>query len=121
MVAIDGSERVLDTIKPMLGIQSDTSEFDLDILTNINAAWLTLLQLGVCRNSDFYIVVNTCWDDIPSMVNPDVLCNYLYLKTKRVFDPPNSSGVISAIDAQIKELEFRISVMVDSGIDSTTG
>ena len=41
--------------------------------------------------------------------------NYIYLKVKLVFDPPQSSRVIESYENQIKELEFRINVEVDPG------
>ena len=35
---------------------------------------------------------------------------YMYLKVKLFFDPPLNSSVLSAIERQISELEFRLSV-----------
>lgn len=45
----------------------------------------------------------------------ELLKSYVHLKVKLLFDPPSSSALIEVINSQIKELEFRISVMVDPG------
>ena len=40
---------------------------------------------------------------------------YIYLKVRQIFDPGTSSALNNAIEAQISELEWRLSVQVDPG------
>ena len=46
---------------------------------------------------------------------------YVYLKVKKVFDPPLSSIVMEAMNENIKELEWRLNVSVDPGNANNVG
>jgi hypothetical protein len=53
------------------------------------------------------------WDDFLVMVD-DLQYNsvktYVYLRTRMLFDPPSTSFVITAMNEQVKELEWRLNV-----------
>lgn len=40
--------------------------------------------------------------------------SYIYLKVRMMFDPPQNSAHIQAIQAQIAELEWRLNVSVEN-------
>lgn len=113
------SEAVIDTIlsdvKRMLGIQSETDEFDIDVISHVNGAFFTLYQLGIGPSTPFSIDSTTQWSSFETSIPKDVVLDYLYLKTKVVFDPPAASNVFEAYKDRIAELEFRMNVMVDNG------
>lgn len=108
-------ESILTSIKKMLGISEDYTQFDEDIVRHINSVFLTLTQLGVGPAGGFKIEDNTAeWTDfIEDNVQLEAVSTYIYLKVKLLFDPPPSSAVIQSMKEQIAELEWRLNVAVD--------
>lgn len=106
---------ILNDVKRMLGIQEETTEFDLDVASHVNSAFFTLNELGIGPTTPFYIDTTTVWSSFTTSIPKQVVLDYLFLKTKMVFDPPASSSVIEAYKDRISELEFRMNVMVDNG------
>ena len=103
-------ESILNTIKKMLGPSEEYDQFDTDIITHINTVFMTLTQLGVGPSKGFYIEDDTTtWlEFVPDLTNFQAIKTYIYLKVKLVFDPPQSSAVIEAMNKQIAELEWRL-------------
>lgn len=103
-------ESILNTIKKMLGPSEEYDQFDTDIITHINTVFMTLTQLGVGPSDGFYIEDDTTtWlEFVPDLKNFQAIKTYIYLKAKLVFDPPQSSSVIEAMNKQIAELEWRL-------------
>lgn len=108
-------ESILNTIKKMLGFEADYNAFDTDIIVNINMVFNILLQLGVGPAEGFSISgPDETWSDyITDMRKLEMVKTYIYLKVKQIFDPGTSSALNTAIDNQIKELEWRLNVQVD--------
>ena len=106
---------ILTSIKKMLGIAEDYTEFDEDIITHINSVFLNLTQLGVGPEEGFMIEDNTAvWEDfIDDSVQLQAIKTYMYLKVKLLFDPPLSSSVTESFTRMIAELEWRLNVAVD--------
>lgn len=107
-------DSILITIKGMLGISSDDTTFDIDILVLINSALMVLRQLGIGSN-DFSVSDSTqTWSQlITSGTNLEGVKTYLYLKVRVVFDPPSSSAVLEAFNRVISELESRLMIQAD--------
>lgn len=110
-------ESILTSIKKLLGISEDYTQFDDDIIMHINTVFLNLTQLGVGPESGFSIEDdNTYWEDFIDIKNNSQLQavkSYMYLKVKLLFDPPLSSAVIESTNRMISELEWRLNVAVD--------
>ena len=106
---------ILTSIKKMLGIAEDYTEFDEDIITHINSVFLNLTQLGVGPEEGFMIEGDTAvWEDfINNSVQLQAVKTYVYLKVKLLFDPPLSSSVTESINRMIAELEWRLNAAVD--------
>ena len=106
---------ILTSIKKLLGVAEDYSEFDEDIMTHINSVFLNLTQLGVGPEEGFMIEDNTAeWEDfINGSVQLQAVKTYVYLKVKLLFDPPLSSSVTESINRMIAELEWRLNAAVD--------
>ena len=104
-------QSILKSTKKLLGLSDDFKVFDLDVMVGINAALATLAQV---TNGVFVPIEGetTTWDDLsvkdPTVVN--MAKQYIYLRTRLVFDPPSTSFVLSAIKEQIKEHEGRLEV-----------
>ena len=106
---------ILTSIKKMLGIAEDYTEFDEDIITHINSVFLNLTQLGVGPEEGFMIEDDTAvWEDfIDDSIQLQAVKTYMYLKVKLLFDPPLSSSVTESFTRMIAELEWRLNVSVD--------
>lgn len=103
---------ILNSTKKILGISSEYTAFDLDIITHINTAFSTVNQLGVGPILGFMIEDDSAlWADLELPVNQlSMVRTYIYLKTRLLFDPPATSYLIEAIKNQIQEHEWRLSV-----------
>ena len=102
---------ILTSTKKILGVGADYTAFDLDIITHINAAFSVVNQLGVGPIEGI-----TIEDDEPtwaSLAIPqkqlNLLRTYIFLKVRVLFDPPNTSYLIDALNKQIQEYEYRLS------------
>ena len=106
---------ILTSIKKLLGVADDYTEFDEDITTHINSVFLNLTQLGVGPEEGFMIEDDTAeWKDfINDSVQLQAVKTYVYLKVKLLFDPPLSSSVTESINRMIAELEWRLNAAVD--------
>ena len=106
---------ILTSIKKMLGVAEDYTEFDEDIITHINSVFLNLTQLGVGPEEGFMIEDDTAvWEDfIDDSIQLQAVKTYMYLKIKLLFDPPLSSSVTESFTRMIAELEWRLNVAVD--------
>ena len=118
-VIIMGEQSILNTIKKMLGIDSDYTDFDTDIIVGINSSFAILSQLGLdmtIGNNDLTISDSSAvWDDyLNNYENVNDVISYVYLRVRLMFDPPSNSFLVKSIEDQIKELEWRINVAVDT-------
>lgn len=104
-------ELVLENIKRMLGVTEYSDEFDYDIISLINSALFTLSQLGIGNGSS--IDKDTTWSDITSPDRYEIIREYLYLRTKEIFDTPQSSYASTALKERMSEMEFRLNIDVD--------
>jgi hypothetical protein len=107
-------QSILTSTKKILGIAEDYTVFDLDITTQINSAFSTLTQLGVGPAAGFMIEdASSVWKDFID-VDTDPQYNsvksYVFLRVRQLFDPPSTSYLISAVERQIQELEWRLNV-----------
>ena len=106
------TDSILNSTKKVLGIAEDYAEFDLDIVLHINSVFSTLRQLGIGPAEGFMIEDDDItWD---SFLRGDKRFNaiktYVYLRVRLLFDPPISSFAVTAMQEQIKELEWRLNV-----------
>lgn len=103
-------DSILNSIKKMLGISPEYSQFDNDIIMCINSAMVSLSQIGF-SNADNYSIVDSSnsWNELLNGVgNSEIVKTYIWLKVRMMFDPPTSSVVVDAIKNNISEMEFRI-------------
>mgnify|MGYP003442773147 FL=1 len=110
-------ESILTSIKKMLGISEEYTHFDEDLIMHINSALAVLCQLGVGPSEGFFITNKSAvWSDfVPDLSKLQFIKTYVYQKVKLLFDPPQSSAAIQALNESIKEFEWRINVQVDPG------
>lgn len=109
------NEKILTSIKKLLGIYEENTDFDTDILIHINSVITILNQLGVGPTEGFTVDENTEWSDyISDNSKLNSVKSYIYLKVKMVFDPPMSSAIRDANVQMIDELEWRLNLYHES-------
>lgn len=113
-------DSILTSTKAVLGIASDYTAFDLDVLTHINAAFSTASQMGIPE--DGMVVVTddlALWSEIPDITDEirSLLRTYVLLKVRMLFDPPGTSFLIEAMNKQIHEIEWRLSTYRETDPD----
>lgn len=108
-------ESILKSTKKILNVPADYTAFDLDITMYINSALSSLSQLGVGPVDGVSITGDS--DEWPVLDLPgnqlNMVRTYIYLKTRLLFDPPTSGFLIDAMEKQLSEHEFRLTVFRD--------
>jgi len=100
---------ILNTIKPLLGIEVDYDAFDAEIIAGINSALMAISQVGVGRQGFTISGETETWDQfLEGRTDLQAVVTYVQLKTKLIFDPPESSSASTAINEMLKEYEWRL-------------
>lgn len=109
------TDSILDTVKKMLGPDSEDTHFDTDIIVLINAAISILTQLGIGPKEGFAIMDDSAtWAQfIGTDKRLSGIIGYIYMKVKIVFDPPTSAAILQAMKDEIKEYEIRASYVIE--------
>lgn len=105
------SESILLTVKKMIGgLDEDNEYFNTDLITIINSTFMVLCQLGVGPNTPYRIsdATNT-WSEFDCF-DLEAVKEYMFLKTKMIFDPPSNGSAMSAYEQRAAELEWRLQV-----------
>lgn len=119
-------ESILSSVKKVLGIPECYEHFDQDILLHLNSVMAILPQLGVGPEDGFVVEDDSAtWSDFfKDEVDVKKFMytkSYICLRVRLLFDPPASSGAIDAMERQMRELEWRITVTRDPRDDSEEG
>lgn len=106
----NSKDSILISIKKLLGLPEDLIDFDTDLIININSIFMTLNQLGVGPDEPFIISdSNSKWNSfLENKTNLEAVKSYMYLKTRLLFDPPTTSFVLTSMENQIAEFEWRL-------------
>lgn len=109
---------ILNTIKKMLGLSEDYTVYDVDVITLINSALMTLQQYGVGPKQGFIVTSSEqTWGEFFAESNGkqlEAVKMYVYLKVKMVFDPPQTSFVMDAFKETCQETEWRLKEQMES-------
>lgn len=116
-------ESILISVKKLLGISSEDTSFDLDVLVHINTILTNLIQMGIGPSGGFYVSGNSeTWGEF---IQNDLLLqqvkSYVYLKVKLLFDPPTNSSMMDSFKQLANELEWRLFVEKDNQINPLIG
>jgi hypothetical protein len=106
-------QSILKSTKKILGIGPDDDSFDLDVLTHVNSVFSTLQQLGIGPETGFTIEDDTVnWGDylIDDPLKLNQVRTYVYLRVRLLFDPPTTSYLLTAVQKQLEECEWRLNV-----------
>ena len=111
------STSILTSVKKGVGgiIEQDES-FDDEIIMHVNTVLSKLTQLGVGPRTGFRITdKTTTWEDfVGDDPRLDMVQTFVTLSVRMMFDPPTSGTASKAFEEQIRELEWRLNVQVET-------
>ena len=105
------------SVKKLLGLTADNTDFDADILMHINSVFAVLQQIGVGPSNGYSIEgSNETWGDYlgddPHQFN--MVKSYVAAKVRILFDPPVSSAVMDSLNRICSEFEWRANVAAEN-------
>lgn len=105
------TESILDSIKKLLGLAKEYTAFDADVLMHINSVIMIIRQLGI--GPEFAVEDDTTtWaeylGDDATTTQYNAIKSYIYLKVRKLFDPPTNGTVMASLDKMIDEFEYRL-------------
>lgn len=107
-------DSVLDSIKQMLGIYSDDTAFDAELIMHINNAISDLIHVG--KNMPDYAIkdANDLWSGfLDSKALIGQARQYIYCKVRLIFDPPSNSFVVTELEKAKDEAQWRFYTIKD--------
>lgn len=115
-------DSILLLIKKKLGITPDYHAFDEDVITAINSTLMIVNQLGVGKEGFVIEDEKALWTDfLGEDKSMEAVKDYIFIKVKLLFDPPTSSFVITALEKQASEYEFRLNVIAEQKLHTSGG
>lgn len=119
VVAEPDMTSILTTIKKMLGIESEYTQFDPEIIVHINTVLMTLNQLGVGSEEGFVVADSTdTWSDyLGEDSNLEAVKSYIYISVRLIFDPPSSASILAAFERTKSELEWRLTLQAEEVVE----
>ena len=105
------NDSILNSVKKLIGISETNTDFDQDLIIHINSVLFILSQMGIIKKAAFEVTDDTKkWSDIlvHDQLNLFAIKSWTALKVRMLFDPPTSSILAEAVNANLKELEWRI-------------
>lgn len=107
---------ILTSIKQLLGIKEEDTNFDPELVIHINSVLMILNQLGIGPTTGFRILNSAqTWENfIANQIDIESVKSYVYLKVLLLFDPPQNSFLVDSIKEQCKEYEWRLNVQVEN-------
>jgi hypothetical protein len=106
------AQSILTSVKKMLNIAESDTSFDMDIIIHINSAFATLHQIGIGPDEGFMIEDSgATWSSFTSNRLLNSVKTYMYAQVRLLFDPPNTSFGIEAMERHINQLIWRLNVV----------
>lgn len=105
-------DSILTSVKKMLGIEEDATEFDQELIMFINSVLGICFQLGVGPKDEPFTISSKSevWSDFIPDDQIESVKTYVFIKVKLLFDPPSSSFVLSSYKELAQEFEWRCNV-----------
>lgn len=118
---ITADDSILLTIRKMLGGSAEYNVFDVDLCSFINSSIMKLYQMGIGEIGFSVSGPEKTWrdylgDDFEKLRS---VVDFIYTEVRMKFDPPSNSFVMNAMKENLKELEWRLIVQIESCMDLT--
>ncbi len=104
---------ILTSTKKILNLAPDYTVFDSQIIAYINSAFSTLNQMDLDATEGFSITgYSETWVNYTSESSKiNAIKNFVFLKVRLLFDPPQSSFHIQMLETQLSQVEWRLSIL----------
>lgn len=102
---------ILTSVKKLLGIAEECTDFDADVVMYVNSALFVLSQIGVGPVGGFTITGSEeTWEQFSAdKLKNEAVKAYLGVKVRLLgFDPPQSSSTMEAMKNTVAEMEWRL-------------
>lgn len=111
-------DSILLSIKKLLGLDRNYNAFDTDVVISINSILNVLYQLGVSKEP-YYINgdMETWTDYLGDRKDLEMIKSFVYLRVRLLFDPPTTGVLHEAMERQASELEWRLNIEAEGGMD----
>lgn len=109
-------DKILDTIRKLIGGSTDYTYFDEDIVIHANTYLANLVQVGIGTPGFILTTASTWRDFLGNNYPPERLIqirSWLWIKVKLIFDPPMSTHYADKLQEEAKEMLWRMYVEVD--------
>ena len=109
-------DSILNSIKAILGLNIDDDVFDQELIMLINTFLMTLQQIGVGPQDELFSIEDSSqtWSDyLEEPTELPMVKNYIGIRVRLIFDPPQSSSLDQALRQEIAEYEWRLNIKVD--------
>lgn len=123
-MVLDLTKSILRDVRESVGLTSTTTDFDTDLIFNINVAISMLNQNGVGNLISIKDELTT-WDDLKNPLQTEgnkffsLIPMYVSLSTKMIFDPPPPSAV-EYHKSHISDLLWRLKIAYEEPYTTTT-
>lgn len=109
-------ESILTTVKKLIGITEMDDSFDTDIIVHINTFLRRLNQLGIGKRNFRVRDKSAKWIDfvLEGQETFEQIIEYVYIRSKLIFDPPQNGSAIKAMEDSYKELEWLLNADAES-------
>lgn len=108
---------ILDSIKQMLGIDPSDVNFDSELIVFINSALSTIQKFGVGPVGYKILGKENVWSEfLETRTDLEEVKTNVYLRVRLIFDPPQNSFAMKAIQDQISEGNFYIEMYRTKGV-----
>lgn len=111
-------DSILNSVKEDIGISPDDTDFDSQLIRDINTTLMIVYQLGY-GDSEFKISsADDSWADFAKLYTGengiDEIKTYVSNRVRQLFDPAGiTSSMNNAVNEQNRELEWRINYKYD--------
>ena len=115
---INIDDSILLSIKKMLGMEPEFTQFDSDIILHINTIIQVLYQIGLDIPDGFTVIdQNNLWTEYikdPRYTKiTSLIKQYIFLRVRMMFDPPSLQTLSTSIQESNKETQWRISQWIN--------
>ena len=101
-------DSILLDIREMCDVGKDIDSFDGQLIPLINTFLFRSAQFGVGKKGFVITGPYECWSDFieDDAENFAALKNYISIRVKLLFDPPESAALLAALKEEARELEW---------------
>ena len=105
-------DSILNTVKRFVGLTDEDPSFDDQLLVHINSALAALAEIGVGPKEGYRVTgADESWAEfMGESPQLNLVQDYVSIKVKLVFDPPQNQAVKDALEQTLAENTWRIDV-----------